>query len=283
MPDLETLDPVAEYQAEMNLRTEKIAQQAAAEANRRQDLFGVPQAVENASRVTICSVWPEPLESQAFQHSYFDEATKQYKIAGRFTYKIAAGSPSKPAYLHLYNNFSMVIGKDNDERQDQPRINKAADYAANIVQFWADNTLAAHVGKKGIGIIVGDEATPQELAFLEQAQRSYLSFLVEHADSLADSKHPNDHKKIGPVHRMALKLLGQDESQHKWSRTRVAQNAECPECGERILARALKCKHCQCNIVKFFVDRNLTPDPKLWPGVANEIERLTAPKSQKEK
>lgn len=246
-----------------------------AEAGMRERLFGMPAEYVQAPYVFLCSIWPERLVSPPYTHGG----------VGRKFYYLEPGSPEKPFILPLQNTFDMIIVQQGvGEVGHQPGTITAAQIAKDLIAHWTGDHPANRKGKKGIGVIKGhfDKgqvfASPQEIAELDKLQRAFLTFLVERADEYWDSGRPGDRDKITSEHRKALKMLGLDESQHPWLRSKVQQFNQCPACAERILAEANRCRHCQTNLIAYFMEMDEIPHATQWPSVVKGIERMTKKK-----
>jgi len=96
-----------------------------AEVRHRERMFNIPAEFQNARFVTICSVWPERMVSQAFTHAG----------VGIRRYTIEAGSLNKPAYLLLENTFDLVIQQEGvGEVGHGVRTITAVSYGADIIK-----------------------------------------------------------------------------------------------------------------------------------------------------
>jgi len=240
--------------------------------------------------VVVCSIWPETLTSQPFAHAG----------AGRKTYSIPAGSPENPSVKIFESTFQIANQLDSsggEERLSPSRRDvPAMAYVENMIQYWTGDIEAPEGAHKGIGIIKGMRdskgqivPTSEELRLLRRAQMAYLQYLVSYADNLWDSQDPKKRNQIrrSPLYRLAAQLLGVDEKQHLWVRSQIASYNNCPRCGTRVLDFVEVCSSCNTDFVLHFMERNLTPDPRKWPGVASEIERrleaATKPQGEKTK
>lgn len=235
-----------------------------------------PYQNANFAPVAVCSIWPESLTSQPFAHAG----------AGRKTYSIPAGSPEHPSVKIFESTWQVANQLDSsggEERLSPSRRDvPAMRYVENIIQHWTGDIEAPEGAHKGIGIIKGMRdskgqivPTSEELRLLKRAQQAYLQYLVSYADNLWDSQDPKKRNQIrrSPLYRLAAQLLGVDEKQHQWVRSQIASYNSCPRCGNRVLDFVEVCSSCSTDLVSYFTERNLTPDPTKWPGVASEIER----------
>lgn len=217
--------------------------------------------------VTICSIWPDPLISESMSRNGH----------GAWRYKIDAGSPDKPRYLRVEMAYDIVF--DSSSPPDQPaemthKFIPANIEAAALIRFWAgDHPMNRH-GMKGIRVIDGDLATPKEIAEMEKSQKAFLKAIISQADQRWQSADAKEIKKIGPEAKKAFELLNLDVKLHRWYSNTEQINLECPNCSESVKNTAIFCSGCRQPIAAYFVDRDLTPDPKLWPRVAEEVERL---------
>lgn len=246
-----------------------------AEAAMKERLYWMPADVFRQGYVVLCSVWPERLVSEPFHHG--GVARKRYVIEG--------GSPERPAYLMIENTFDWIQmqGPDNKAEFHQATI-YAHQIAKDLIQYWTGDHPGNRRGKRGVGVISGAldrdtstvTATPDEILELHKLQHSFLSYSVELADALWDSGNPVQRGKISREHRKAFAMLGLDEKQHPWVRTRVAAYLSCPACGERIRAEATVCKECKTNLIDYFMGEDLPIKEGDWPNVVLGIARRNA-------
>jgi hypothetical protein len=262
---------LAQYSA---IETSRVEADLEGEAQQRQRMFDLPAEFYGLSTITICSIWPEALDSQPFTHGG----------VGRRVYHIEAGSVEKPAYMQLQNTFDMIIQQQGQEKGTYPATIPAASYGNDIIRFWTGDHPGNRRGKKGIGIIRGQrnpktgllEATPAEIAELERLQNGFLDYLIDAADRFWDR---GERERIGSEHKRALKLRNQDVAQHPWFRSRVQTYNDCPECFEPVKVEAIFCKTCRQTIVDHFIRVGEVPDAAKWPRVYKEFERMTAKKA----
>lgn len=241
------------------------------EADTARRMFDLPAELFGLSSVVLCSIWPQRMESQIFTHAG----------VGRKIYTIEAGSLERPSYLILQNTFDLIIQQQGTEKGHYTATIPAASYGNDIIRYWTGDHPGNRRGKKGIGIIKGHAvnglvtATPAELANLNHLQTEFLSYLVERADQLWDG---GKREQIGNEHKRALKILGQDISQHPWFRSKIQMYNDCPECYEPVKIEAISCRHCSKSIPAYFMERDEIPDAVKWPRVVQEIDRLTKKK-----
>jgi hypothetical protein len=243
----------------------------AAEAQARAALFSIPAELVEAPAIIICSIWPEPLDSQPFHHGG----------VGRKIYSIAAGSPENPAYLIIKNTWDWTIVQEGQgQRGDRQTPIFASSVANDLIRHWTGDHPGNRRGKKGVGIVVGQlnektrrmEATPAEIASLEKAQKGFLTYLVERADQFWDSGQRE--KVAGSLeYRKALRMLGLDINQHPWYRSKVQLYNDCPLCAEKVSVNAIHCKHCHSSITAYFVDRDIEVSKAEWPKVYDDMKR----------
>lgn len=281
MPETHYAPSPAETLRDYNARESPRAEaDLEAEAQMRDALFNLPPGIQQQPYVVICSIWPERLISPPFAHSG----------VGRKNYYLEPGSIEKPSYLVVQNTFTYIQhanGQDPISYIEMPIY--ASGLGQNLIQHWTGDHPGNRRGKKGVGIIEGRrgadgkfEATEREIETLARQQRDFLGYIVERADMHWDSGRPGDRERAtSPEPRKALKLLGLDENQHPWFRSKVKQYSPCPACDERISTGAIKCGKCQENLAKHFMDRDEIPSVDEWPRVVKEIERLTARQSSK--
>ena len=238
-------------------------------------MTNLPAAALAAQTIVICSVWPERLVSQTFTHNG----------VGRKSYSIPAGSPEKPAYLAIQNAFDYVIarGGGGAGEEEKPLFNpvtiRAAEIAQDIIRHWAGDFSGNARGRIGVGIVRGHvvngvySATPEEIAELVSDQNAMLKYLVERADAMWDA---NQRERIGRTHRRALQILGLDETQHPWYRSKVQAFATCPRCAEQIKAEAQGCKHCGVDFLKWFDENPEDYRLGVWTRVDSTRARRAA-------
>lgn len=255
----------------------RISADLEAEKKAAEALFTLPADVVEAPYVTLCSIWPEPLDSQPFHHNG----------VGRKIYSLAAGSPETPAYCLLKNVWDWITVQEGvGEKGYQQVTVTAGQIAIDLIKHWTGDHPANRRGKRGIGIIRGEfnpqtkrfEATAEEISILEKQQRGFLGYIVERCDQAWDSGKREYGFSEG---RKALKMLGLDINQHLWYRSKVQLYNECPNCAEKVQVNAIYCKICHQSITEYFMNRDLIPDKAQWPKVVEDMERLTKGKKSK--
>ena len=137
----------------------------------------------------------------------------------------------------------------------------------DLVRVWTTNQLSATDAEgPGIGHIKSPAPTDDELAVLRARQETYFRRLVYEADGKASSGKVGD---ISDLHRKAAEWLGV-EANRDWVKPIVRlESKRCVGCGESILMNALRCKHCQLDILdwalKYGVEK--AEDPIVWQRV----------------
>jgi hypothetical protein len=236
-----------------------LANEAKAELAARA-MFQVPEEMFRRPSVTICSIWPHELESKPFSRGG----------KGRVIYRIAAGSPEKPSYLRVDNTYDMIQQQDGPQSIQQVAAPiTGAHQAQNLVQYWVGDHPGNQAGRKGVGIINGDVATPEEIARLVKQQHNFLHFLVDRAD---DYHRVGKSFKISGEHKRALEMLRLDIKMHPWYTSIIQLYNDCPECSEKIFNTATKCRYCSISLAQYFLDRDIEVDAAIWPNVPKEME-----------
>lgn len=232
--------------------------------NLPQEMFsGMPGS--RPSGVTICSIYPRDLKSEPFAHGG----------RGRVIYELKAGSVEKPSYLRVYNTFTMAqnIYQDSDASQLAPKPIEARSFAQNdLVGYWASHFVNGTVGRIGVFICAGDEATPQELEQAKQLQEEFFKEQVR----LADEKWFGGERKFNLTEaRRATKWLKDlDVKRHPWlADVRYDSTKLCPQCSEQVASTSHYCKECKTNIAAYLMERG-RPAPEGWQAVAMEMEFL---------
>lgn len=236
----------------------------------------LPATALMAQTIVICSIWPEPLESRPFTHNGM----------GRKVYRIGAGTVEKPAYLAIQNAFDYQMTRGGGGAGEAEKANynivtiRAAEIARDIIQYWAGDFSGNAYGMIGVGIVRGQlsddkifSATKEEIAELVGHQNAMLKKLVERADAMWDA---NQRERIGRTHRRALAILGLDETQHPWYRSKVQAFATCPRCAEQVKAEAQGCKHCGVDFAKWFDENPMDYKPGIWLRVDSARLRKSA-------
>ncbi len=240
-----------------------------AEKKKHKELFDLPSELIEAPSITICSIWPFPLDSQPFHHGG----------RGRQIYSIAAGSVENPAYLKIKNTWDYILVQEGvGQVGHMPAPILASALVKDLINFWTGDHPGNRRGKKGVGAIRGTYATPQELKELEKYQKAWLTYLVERADENWDN---GKREKIGNEHRRAFRMLGLDEAQHPWVRSRVLTHNSCPWCESRVATTVLTCGQCRGSILEYYAERMDEFNPAMWPKVSKEIERLAKKQSSR--
>lgn len=279
MPTITEVSPIELMRQFNEAEAPRVSADLAAEQANAARLFSLPAEMIEAPSITLCSVWPEAMESQPFHHGG----------VGRKVYPIAAGSPENPSYLVLKNTWDWTIAQEGvGERGDRQVMITAGMVAIDIIKYWTGDHPGNRKGKIGIGIIRGEynpttkrmEATASEVEDLVKQQRGFLTYVVERCDEAWDHG-----KREYSFHqgRKAIKMLGLDLTQHPWFRSKVQLFNDCPNCAEKVAVNAIFCKTCRQSITDFFVSRNLTPDRAQWPKVVDDMERLTQPEAKPSK
>lgn len=232
--------------------------------------------------VTICSIYPLPVESDIMPHMSVSVVDGQPRRGSIRRYKMEAGSVDKPAYLRVYDTHSLVQNTqrmNGDDPEMLPQPIAAGDIAANLIQAWGGNQLNAHAGAAGIFICKGDTATPDELAAAQSRQTARFRFDISAADEL----WLNPNRRNGTLYveaRRAAEWLGvKDVKAHPWLGTLEYKEAKkCPACGTDVDITVHVCLGCRENIAKYMLDRGM--EVNNWPGVEREMEFLKRAKAE---
>lgn len=240
--------------------------------------------------VTICSVYPRPLDSQVY-----------YQLYGRPQFHMRPVEKGKYELLTLKHTFSVLnISTGNEPPQPTPKPRYAVDpnnpesangYAVNLIEEWAGGRPGTEDGRIGVGIIIGDKPwqdgnkpLSQEIDNLHRIQRKFFLHLISKAD---DAFLSNDDRRKRTVAwgecRAALEyashLYDEDVAKHPWyvGRDSIAQSVKCPACFEAMNAAAIICRACHTDLATHFMDhgyhigKDWEKQAKLYPGASQEI------------
>jgi hypothetical protein len=128
----------------------------------------------------------------------------------------------------------------------QARVS-AQQVAENLIQSWSRGLIGTGEGLgPGILICAGLEPTQAEVDAANHHQEDYFAFLINQADLLFAQDKSVD---ITSLHRVAAEWMGTQDREWFHPITRIEMQ-DCPECGERIRAKARKCRWCHTIIKK---------------------------------
>lgn len=202
------------------------------------------------NNVTICSIFPDEL--------------KHYMLhaGGRKEYRMPAVPKGSYALLRVYDTYTItrdlgrVAGAGNEpDSPDANAMQRSPVYcfgvSQDLIRQWAQDAPGNASGAKpGIMEIQGDVPTQFELDQLVATQTEYFRWLVMMADNYWITGK-RDH--ITEDHRRALRWLGSED--RDWAKKiNAVLFKECPNCAEQINEKALGCKHCNANLLKFYKD-----------------------------
>ena len=224
-------------------------------------------------KVTICSVWPHPLEA-SLMHG-----------GGCRVYKLAPAPRDGYSLCDCYNTYELCLDTQHDDDNTAPGLVPkplTAQQVVNILlRLWTLDVVTPGGGRIGVAAIAGSKPTEAELAALRQQQLTHDQELVADADVLNISPAPQQRSRIGKRHRRALEDLGSpDPSAHPWYAAPYSgPRKDCPACAKPILAKALKCEHCQTSLPQFYMEMGVEP-PETDPVVLGAFRRVLAAKQR---
>lgn len=220
--------------------------------------------------VTICSVYPAPLERQMLLG---------YR-GGMTTFKLPPVPAGKFAVLPVTSGYVLNtadMGPDLPP-EEVPRPLPALAIAEELIREWAgDQPANASGGTIGVGIIAGNLPTEEELTQLRDGQVAHLKWIVSKA---GDLYREGKQTHIKQRHRQALEwLVGEpDEHEYPWYlRYDPAKMKDCPACFTKIPRQATVCRQCNVNLPKHYLE--IGENPPSWDTTTIKVfQRLVARK-----
>jgi hypothetical protein len=231
----------------------------------------VPMA-PGVGKVTICSVWPHPLE-KSLMHG-----------GGCRTYKLAAASRGGYSLCDCFDTYELCLDLMHDDDNTAPGLVPkpltARQVATILMRIWTLDAVTPGGGRIGVEVITSSKPTEEELEVLRLRQATHDQELVAEADVLHISPSPQQRGRIGRRHWRALEDLGSpDPSAHPWyANPKQAPHKDCASCGKSILTKALTCEHCHVFLPEFYMDRLRTAPPKEDPAVLAIYQHLVEAK-----
>ena len=216
--------------------------------------------VRYRSRITICSVYPEPLR-------------KQWHIRPVGIFQMKAAPPDGYSLLTVGDSWQRILNTsattDEEGLQYQDAPISAYEVASSLEAYWTSPVILSHGGFHiGVGIIAGSVPTPEELVQLRAVQTRYFEILVHDADTLWFSGKRNE---VMELHRLALRWLG-SEDREWYKRIEPVLLKKCPACEADINRNAVVCKECNRDLGQFYLDRGIEPSDD--PAVLEDMKRL---------
>lgn len=240
-----------------------------------------------ADRRTILSVYPlarqEEQKHNGFTLYSLPAAEKSLIVIRQpFVYghpvmdDVVTEVPTGEGYslLHVYDTHQYVRDLYSDEERTIP-LGIGADVVAQaLVDIWGRSGWGAKAGfGPGVCVIENDTPTTAELERERSRTHAYLLWLISDAD---DRWTLGEAKNITDEHRRAAKWVGVDR---EWCKIIKANQTvkQCPACARDILGEALVCQHCHVNLVKFYEEMEIDPDPNKDAVVYNAVMRRRRP------
>lgn len=234
---------------------------------------GVPAAM--TITVNIASVYPGRKRKEL-------QLGSPEQMYGFRVFELAPAERGKYSLLAVPGGYKWLrdftgIGEDSPTPGMMPVWQDCRVVADSLVRLWTGHSVADH-GRPGIAMMDLGEKTPGAtlLARLEAQQTVLARNLVTQA---------NDHHTVGnarnitDTHRlMAEWLYGTGAQKLPWFPKAVFEDLKrCPKCAKEILARALGCEHCGCELLEFYAKYKIAMDDD--PAVKAVFERLQAGES----
>jgi hypothetical protein len=192
------------------------------------------------------------------------------KLSGFTDYMLPAAPKGK--FSTLVVTGASDIGKDwmTDPPQPIARPVIADDIAAELVRMFVGSAYRANT-TTGPGIWVAPQPVPTEQEILDSQeykdartrQEAYFRYLIQDGDVLHDKGQP-----VTKTHRVAAAWMGTED--RPWAKeVTEKRNKTCPACSEYILATAVKCRHCQTDLIEFATTYGIdkAADPFVWQRV----------------
>ena len=223
--------------------------------------------------VSIISIWPAKLM-----------ATRRHN--GITQYEMAAAPRGSYSKLVVYDTQAWQINVDESASMSNrktvqtlaPMPIPAIVVAQDLVNWWAGDTLGARSGfRPGIGMIAGEDPTPEELKSLRDTQNALFNWFI--TDAMG--KHLQGLGiEISDTHRLAAKeMLDKGAERLPWYPVvDFAAVKDCPACGKQINQNALRCEHCTTMLPQFYMDFGITPENDT--AVADFIARIKVSKEK---
>lgn len=219
-------------------------------------------------KVTLCSVFFQPCER--FQTNVA-AIRPDGSYGGLATYTLPAAPRDGYVVMDVWSGITWVNRWLETEESDKPELTPRPIAPESIVEDLLNRWAKSQIGSDqmvgpGIGVIAGDAPTENELAQLRLRQETWCQTLVDKASSYAIQ---GKHNEITDLHRNAARWLMSDAAdQLTWMNKKTYLSVKnCPACGEQIMASAIQCRHCTCELPKFYRQYKLdvaAKDPAVW-------------------
>lgn len=232
-----------------------------------------PGLIALRGHVCLVSIYPAPLH-------------RRIRHNGLTDYHMEAAPRGSYSKLVVYDTQEWMnrVSESTGKPEWIPAPIPAIEVAKSLVQAWARNTLGNKSGfAPGVGIIAGDEPTPEELGSLRSTQTNLFQWYILDGSS---KHHAGQHTEITDIHRLAAReLLDRGAERLPWfPKIDFAEVKDCLACGKQIEARAKVCPDCSTNLVDWYIKYSLDPDtyplPNGDPIIAAFIRQISPAKQE---
>ncbi len=205
------------------------------------------------------------------------EYRKQYIFAGFPTYVLPAAPKGGYAMVRVYDHQIWQLNRNTVTDTDPGKMDllpmDANAVATDFFNYCILGNLGATEGRRpGVILCAGKEPTEAEISEAFRTHTEYARWVVNDGTALYNK---DQHQNITDEHRRQADWLGVDVP---WrDRPDRVETKKCVACGGKIFAEALRCNHCQVNLVEFCESMDIVPEGD--PVVARVIAARAAKKS----
>ena len=234
------------------------------------------QQMQASQHRTIVSIYPVAFRERC----RLSTLNPSGKLSGTTEYTLPAAPKGKFSTLRVTG--ASDIGADwmTDPVQPIARPVTADAIAEDLAKRFVNSAYRGST-TMGPGVWVAPQPNPTDAEILaspemknaQERQEAYFRDLIQTGDVLHDKRQP-----VPKECRIAAAWMGTED--RPWAKEITEKrNKTCPACSEPILTTAVKCRHCQTDLIdfalKYGVDR--AADPFVW----QRVQTLQAEKSAK--
>lgn len=225
---------------------------------------------------TIVSVYPV----ECHERCRLSTINPSGKLSGFTDYFLPAAPKGKFSTLTVVGASDIGLDWMTDPVQPIARPVTADAIAEELTRQFVNSAFRGNT-TAGPGIWVAPQPVPTEQEILDSPemkealarQEAYFRFLIHDGDVLHDKGQP-----VTKTHRVAAAWMGTED--RPWAKEITEKrNKVCPACSEYVLATAVKCRHCQTDLIEYALQYGV--DKALDPFVGQRVEaRRKAEKSK---